>query len=141
MVAQSACNICVNNGRVMSERFDEAPPAKDAVDIDEAYLDQQTGGDRELAREIIGLFRDQVRQQYAVITGRGDLRARCDAAHTLKGSSRAIGAWKVAAIVQDIEGALADPATPDLEMLFRRFDAAILAAEAAMTDILAGRPA
>lgn len=124
----------------MSERFDELPPEKDAVDIDAAYLDQQTAGDRELAREIIGLFREQVRQQYEVITGRGDLRARCDAAHTLKGSSRAIGAWKVAAIVQDIEDALADPATPELDMLFQRFDAAILAADAAMRDILTARP-
>ncbi|MBX3536106.1 MAG: Hpt domain-containing protein [Chelatococcus sp.] len=137
MVPQSVCNICMNNERVMSERFGEGPPAKDAVDIDEAYLDQQTGGDRELACEIIGLYRDQLRQQYAVITGLGELRARSDAAHTLKGSSRAIGAWKVAAIVQDIEGALTEPATLELEMLFRRFDAAITAADAVMQDILA----
>ncbi|MBS7698023.1 MULTISPECIES: Hpt domain-containing protein [unclassified Chelatococcus] len=121
----------------MSERFGEASPAKDAVDIDAAYLDQQTGGDSELACEIIGLFRDQLRQQHAVITGEGDLRARSDAAHTLKGSSRAIGAWKLAAIVQDIEDALADPATPELKILFRRFDAAITAADTAMQDILA----
>lgn len=122
----------------MSERFGTNSASKDTVDIDEAYLDHQTGGDRELAREVLVLFQDQVRQQHAIITGNGDLRARGDAAHTLKGSSRAIGAWKVAAIVQEIEGELVYPPTPTLMALFAKLDAAIIAVESAMQGILAG---
>jgi len=118
-------------------RFEDESASSTAVDLDEAYLDRQTGGDRALANEVLVLFREQARRQYDVIVGEGDARTRRDAAHTLKGSARAIGAWRVAEIVQAIELGLADPGGRDMQSRFLELDTALQSADEAMRQILA----
>jgi HPt (histidine-containing phosphotransfer) domain-containing protein len=71
--------------------------------IDFAHLRRYTLGDRGLEVEILGLFAEQL-----PITIGALARATTDkqwgmAAHTLKGSARAVGAWPLAALAEDAE--------------------------------------
>jgi HPt (histidine-containing phosphotransfer) domain-containing protein len=77
--------------------------------IDFAYLSRQTAGDRELERELLVLFAQQCVVHLRVIHGSPDRQERMDAAHTLKGAARAIGAWQVAEAADRIEESLAGP--------------------------------
>jgi HPt (histidine-containing phosphotransfer) domain-containing protein len=117
-------------------RFEDEGYASATVDLDEAYLDRQTGGDQALAHEVLALFRDQARRQYDVIVGDSDARMRRDAAHTLKGAARAIGAWRVAAVVQAIEVAFADADAVAVNPYFEELDVALAAADEIMRQIL-----
>ena len=74
--------------------------------IDLVHLARQTGGDAELERELLTLFAQQCARHLRTIHG-GDAAARRDAAHTLKGAARAIGAWQVAEAADLIEQRLA----------------------------------
>lgn len=78
----------------------------DAPALDRDHLAQATFGDAELAREVLGLFRAQVARLAPAIAAPGSLPARADAAHTLKGSARGVGAARVAALLETIERAL-----------------------------------
>lgn len=73
--------------------------------IDLVHLARQTAGDRELEQELLALFADQCVKLLAMIrtAGPGD---GCDAAHTLKGAARAIGAWAVANAAEKVEASL-----------------------------------
>ncbi len=77
--------------------------------IDFAYLSRQTAGDHELERELLTLFAQQCVVHLRAIHGGTDRQARMDAAHTLKGAARAIGAWQVAEAADRIEEGLAGP--------------------------------
>jgi HPt (histidine-containing phosphotransfer) domain-containing protein len=85
---------------------DAFPTQPTAQPIDLAHLSEQTAGDRELQIELLDLFADQCLKQLEAIrrSGPGDA---CDAAHTLKGAARAIGAWSVATAAERVEHALA----------------------------------
>jgi HPt (histidine-containing phosphotransfer) domain-containing protein len=75
--------------------------------IDDEHLGQVTFGDRRLEREILQIFR----RQAAVMLGRigGSEPAAASAAiHTLKGSARGIGAWRVARAAERLEQASAE---------------------------------
>jgi HPt (histidine-containing phosphotransfer) domain-containing protein len=81
--------------------------------IDRAHLSRQTLGDPDLEREILALFRRQADVMLQRLrAARGDERRI--AAHTLKGSARAIGAWHLAEAAEAVETA---EATPDLAPL------------------------
>lgn len=85
----------------MSGRCEDASGR--AVPIDLTHLRRFTLGDRELENEILGLFIDQ-----APTTIETMLKARSDrdwqrAAHTLKGSARAVGAWRIAELAERAE--------------------------------------
>jgi HPt (histidine-containing phosphotransfer) domain-containing protein len=71
--------------------------------IDFEHLRRYTLGDRGLELEILGLFAEQLPITIGALE-----RATTDkqwgmAAHTLKGSARAIGAWPLAALAEDAE--------------------------------------
>lgn len=72
------------------DRRSEAP-------IDRAHLARYTLGDSVLEVEILGLFAGQAPATLAALAGAADPKAWRDAAHTLKGSARAVGATRVAA--------------------------------------------
>ena len=76
-------------------------PAGQALDL--VHLSAQTFGDRALERELLELFEQQCRRLLPAIAGRNAIMARADAAHTLKGAARAVGAERVAAIADAIE--------------------------------------
>jgi HPt (histidine-containing phosphotransfer) domain-containing protein len=75
--------------------------------IDDEHLGQVTFGDRRLEREVLQIFR----RQAAIMLGRigGSEPAAASAAiHTLKGSARGIGAWRVARAAERLEQACAE---------------------------------
>jgi len=84
--------------------------APDDRPIDLVHLARMTMGDRSLEREVLQLFERQsalliARMRTAAPAGIATL------AHTLKGSARGIGAWRVARAAEALE--LAAPAGPD----------------------------
>lgn len=67
--------------------------------VDLAHLRRYTGGDRELERQTLTLFVPDALGYVARIEA-GDVKV---AAHTLKGSALAIGAWKLAELAERSE--------------------------------------
>ena len=81
----------------------------DSQEFDLAHLDRQTFGDAALQGELLRLFAQQCARLVPVIAGDGPSGQRADAAHTLKGSARGVGAWGVATRADALEEALRDP--------------------------------
>lgn len=81
--------------------------------IDLAHLARYTGGDKKLGEEILRLFEEQCdvligRMEEAVAGLPHNPKPWLDAAHSLKGSSRGIGAFAMADAAADAEAAHAD---------------------------------
>ena len=75
-------------------------PTEEALDL--AHLARMTLGDDGLEREVLGLFA----QQAGLLLTRmieGEPAIAATAAHTLKGSARGIGAWRVARAAEAVE--------------------------------------
>jgi HPt (histidine-containing phosphotransfer) domain-containing protein len=64
--------------------------------VDRAYLARFTLGNAALEREVLESFADQAPRYLAALRQASDRKAWKAAAHTLKGSASAIGAWRVA---------------------------------------------
>jgi HPt (histidine-containing phosphotransfer) domain-containing protein len=74
--------------------------------LDEAHLRRMTLGDRNLEREVLEIFA----RQTTIMLGRiaqADPAQAAAAAHTLKGSARGIGAWRVVRAAERLEEAAA----------------------------------
>lgn len=99
--------------------------------IDLQHLDRQTLGNRDLQREVLRLFLSQSDQQIERLRHADDLSERREAAHTLIGSARGIGAFSVAYIASEIELARG-PVTGRLKAL----EAATAAARHFIADFL-----
>ncbi|TMJ04728.1 MAG: Hpt domain-containing protein [Alphaproteobacteria bacterium] len=108
--------------------------APDDRPIDLVHLARTTLGDRGLEREVLQLFDRQsilliARMRSAAPTGVATL------AHTLKGSARGIGAWRVARAAEALE--LASCAGPDaLAPALDQLAAAADEARAVIADLL-----
>jgi HPt (histidine-containing phosphotransfer) domain-containing protein len=76
-----------------------------ASPIDLVHLARQTGGDTDLELELLALFSDQCVKHLDTIR-HANAKLGSDAAHTLKGAARAIGAWHVAETAERVEHAL-----------------------------------
>ena len=107
--------------------------------LDVAHLGAQTFADPALEREVLALFEEQCARLGPLVCGPGSRGERADAAHTLKGAARAVGARRVAALAEALEAALAregsDPAPVAAELAAAI--AATRAAVAARRDPLA----
>jgi HPt (histidine-containing phosphotransfer) domain-containing protein len=79
-------------------------PSKSAVDL--AHLFRMTLGDRALEREILQLFSRQTDMLMARMQDAAPASVAA-MAHTLKGSARGIGAWRVAHAADVVELAVA----------------------------------
>jgi HPt (histidine-containing phosphotransfer) domain-containing protein len=75
--------------------------------IDAEHLTQMTFGDRRLEREVLEIFCRQATIMLGRIGG-VELGAAAAAIHTLKGSARGIGAWRVARAAERLEHACGD---------------------------------
>lgn len=64
--------------------------------LDRAHLRQAAFDDRALMQEVLGLFRGQAELWSRLLRPDRPDRGWVDAAHSLKGSARGIGAWKLA---------------------------------------------
>jgi HPt (histidine-containing phosphotransfer) domain-containing protein len=79
------------------------PLATQSFPLDRAHLSRHTFGDRHLEREVLDLFRTQSLIYLGrVKAARSDIEWR-DAVHSLKGSARAIGAWRMAEVAERAE--------------------------------------
>jgi HPt (histidine-containing phosphotransfer) domain-containing protein len=63
--------------------------------VDQAHLNRMTGGDQDLATEVLGLFREQWDLWVRLLDPTTDTLDWGNAAHTIKGSARGIGAWQL----------------------------------------------
>lgn len=97
--------------------------------IDASHLERMTLGDRRLEREVLELF---VRQTTILLTriAGAEPPIVAAAAHTLKGSARGIGAWRVAGAADALEQAAG--ATDDFEDAIAELKAASLEASVAI---------
>ncbi len=73
--------------------------------VDKAHLERMTGGDRELALEVLGLFREQIELWSKLLQPSTDTEDWGNAAHTVKGSARGIGAWQLGELCGQAEEA------------------------------------
>jgi HPt (histidine-containing phosphotransfer) domain-containing protein len=117
------------------ERIDwmPSPPlAPDDGPIDIAHLARMTLGDAGLEREVLAMFSAQavrlIGSLAALPSGAGAL------AHTLKGSARAIGAFRVAEAAESLEVALANG--DDVHEALAELKEAIIQARTAIDAIL-----
>ena len=80
-----------------------AVPDAVAQPVDLAHLRRYTLGDRGLELEILGLFVDQLSITISALKNAPTEKDWGIAAHTLKGSARAVGAWPLATIAEGAE--------------------------------------
>jgi HPt (histidine-containing phosphotransfer) domain-containing protein len=73
--------------------------------VDKAHLERMTGGDQELALEVLGLFREQIELWSKLLAPSTDTQDWGNAAHTVKGSARGIGAWHLGELCGQAEEA------------------------------------
>ena len=107
--------------------------APDDRPIDLVHLARTTLGDRSLEREVLQLFERQsgmliARMRSAAPAGIATL------AHTLKGSARGIGAWRVARAAEQVE--LAGARDGEIGHALERLSAASEEARVVIADLL-----
>ena len=111
-----------------------APPlAPFESEIDRAHLARMTQGDRDLEREVMALFATQI----DVLLGRmreTSSKSVAALAHTLGGSARGVGAWKVAIAAAAVEADAA--AGRDSDPALERLAAVARQAQAEITDLM-----
>ncbi len=95
------------------------PMVRCAKPVDLKHLDSYTGGNRALNEEVLRLFDTHCREMLEKLEGHpGNDKIWREAAHTLKGAARGIGAFDLADAAADAEKALGNlPAS--LEALTR----------------------
>ncbi len=97
----------VGRGDTMSlSRLTAADPRHMHMVIDDRHLERMTLGDTSLEREVLEIFARQVVLLLPRVAG-GEPAVAAAAAHTLKGSARGIGAWRVADAAERVEEAAA----------------------------------
>jgi HPt (histidine-containing phosphotransfer) domain-containing protein len=119
-----------------SPRLDRIPPpplvtGEAPIDVD--HLARMTLGDGALRREVLAMFLRQTGDLLVELAARP--REGAALAHTLKGSARAIGAFRVAACAEALEGAIRQGSDPSRALA--KLEAMIAEARASIEAILA----
>lgn len=91
--------------------------------VDFAVLDRTTGGDDEVAEEVLGLFVQQAGLWAPMLDARTD--GWRDAVHTIRGAAAGIGAGALAAICAEAEEAEKAMAPAKLDHVRDALDAAL----------------
>lgn len=114
--------------------LDGEPPASRPVDL--VHLSRYTLGERALEREVLELFCTQsvlyLEQLRAAMSDK-DWKA---AAHSLKGSARAIGAWRTAQAAERAEALQGDGLGQLRAARIREIETSLREAEAYITSLL-----
>jgi HPt (histidine-containing phosphotransfer) domain-containing protein len=103
--------------------------------IDLAHLARMTLGDHSLERDVLQLFDRQAEMLMARMQGAAPGRVAASA-HTIKGSARGIGAWRIARDAETLELAAACPDQGELRVALRRLEGSIREAKTAIADLL-----
>ena len=108
-------------------------PAEQVIDLDQ--LARMSLGERSLEREVLTLFNLQAGILVQRMVGE-DAKYVAGLAHTLSGSARGVGAWKVAEAAAAVErlASAPEPIMPSSAM--SRLSAAVSEAQAAIAKIL-----
>ena len=113
-----------------------APPlAPAAPAIDLAHLARMTLGDHSLEREVLALFDRQAEMLLARIR-KATPAVAAAAAHTLKGSARGIGAWRVASAAEAVELAAASQAVGEFKSAVAALATAVTESKVAICEML-----
>lgn len=107
----------------MSNRAVDATWVGSATPIDHEHLGRYTMGNLPLEIEVLQLFAGQAPSTLADLAASSTAKDWLMAAHTLKGSARAVGAWAVASAAEDAERAGAD--CPHRAELLERLEALV----------------
>jgi HPt (histidine-containing phosphotransfer) domain-containing protein len=106
----TAQNLQLARRMTIPEPAEEAERSLDGLPVlDLVHLSRQTLGDPALEAELLALFQNQARQVAKRLAGPshpGDQKWRSDLAHTLKGSGRAVGAFRAAQAAENYESAV-----------------------------------
>jgi HPt (histidine-containing phosphotransfer) domain-containing protein len=92
--------------------------------IDHEHLRRYTLGDPGLELEILGLFAEQLPITIGALEHATSDKDWGMAAHTLKGSARAVGAWPLAALAEDAERLTTNADSGRRAAILRRLQAA-----------------
>lgn len=92
----------------LAKQMEDAPafregPCGAGRPIDLVHLSKYTLGNRSLENELLGLFRTQADVYLARLDGAADETEWKNAAHSLKGSARGLGAWVLAELAEEAE--------------------------------------
>lgn len=96
--------------------------------VDLTHLRRYTLGDRQLELEVLGLFAGELPKTLAALRRAANDKDWYMAAHTLKGSARAVGAWRLARAAQVAEH---HPRTSDPDACSK----ALASVEAAVAEV------
>lgn len=107
--------------------------------LDEDHLARMTLGDRALAREVLELFVRQSAMMLDRVADMGPARL-AETAHTLTGSARGIGAWRVARAAERLERASAETSQETRNRAIADLQTASLDASAAIAARLSEWP-
>lgn len=107
-------------------------PSEPVIDLE--HLSRMTLGEHDLEREVLGLF-DQQAVMLLARMAREEPRVVGAFAHTLAGSARRIGAWKVAEAAAAVERAAREPGAIALTAVMDDLVAAVAAAHAAIGEL------
>ena len=108
--------------------------APHAEPIDRDHLSRMTLGDESLEREVLALF-DRQADMMLTRMAKSPPAVAAAAAHTLKGSARGIGAWRVARAAEAVELAAASPSS-EYEAALRAIKSAVDESKAAIAEML-----
>jgi hypothetical protein len=113
-----------------------APPVTPVEQpIDVKHLARMTLGDSSLEREVLQLFDRQAEILLARMQKAAPAAAAAHA-HTLKGSSSGIGAWKVARAAEAVEFAVARKGAADIGAAIDRLGGVVAEARAVIAELL-----
>ncbi len=127
----------------MAAWADAAPPEAgrkpSSRPVDLVHLSRYTLGDLALEREVLELFRAQSPIYLERLRGAGSDKDWKDAAHSLKGSASAIGAWRTAAAAERAGALSGDALTQGRALRLRELEASLREAELYIGALLADR--
>ena len=101
--AKQAAKAHYTHKPTVNDQNDQPDCASAHNPVDLVHLSKQSLGDRSLENEILRLFHSQSRLYLNRLENAKTANERRMAAHTVVGSARGLGAWKVAAEAQRVE--------------------------------------
>lgn len=108
--------------------------------VDLAHLARHTMDDRDLEREVLEMFVVQSQVYLIRLKDARTADAWRDAAHTIKGAARGIGAWPVAEMADEVER-LSKVDDPEAQRAaIRELDKLVAITNEFIRDFLAGEP-
>ncbi|MCB1442166.1 MAG: Hpt domain-containing protein [Methyloceanibacter sp.] len=118
---------------------DDGKSAAEPVDM--AHLARYTLGDQALEREVLELFCSQSVTQLERLRTASSDKEWSDIAHSLKGSARSVGAWRMARAAERAEALQFDSPAGERAAYVDELDASLKEADAYIRSVFAARGA